>query len=405
MGFARFFKINLTFFLTLLLSSNYALAVNGIKLTGVTARDAALGGASSASAKDSSVMVSNPAGLSKLDKGYDFALLLGFPDADFRSSGMLSNSQAQGSSIDFIGAFSAGAKIAEFALNDIPVSAGFGLYSIAGLESKFDKSRTNAYLLGDNFDRQITLRHMRMPLALSAKLSDKLYAGVAFNIGFNAFRTDMTTSSFTRTSGNNHWDFSTGFGYTLGLLYDINDSLSLGLSYESETWMNEFDDYKDVLPKLDIPPTFNLALSYDLNESLELNFEYTFIEYTRSTYFKRMPAQGGFGWRDQHVYALGIEYLLNDMFTLRTGYNYSKSPIRGDALFANGLAPLVTEHHLSLGTAIALNESTSLDLTYTHSFKNSVTDDGSGDVYSSGGKDSKGTLSIDCVWLGFTNKF
>ncbi|MBM3582096.1 MAG: hypothetical protein FJX37_09045, partial [Alphaproteobacteria bacterium] len=63
------------------------------------------------------------------------------------------------------------------------------------------------------------------------------------------------------------------------------------------------------------------------------------------------PADGGFGWHNQFVFAVGAAYEVTDKLTGRIGYNYGKSPIDEEHLFANFLFPAISEHHLTAGAS------------------------------------------------------
>jgi long-subunit fatty acid transport protein len=49
-----------------------------------------------------------------------------------------------------------------------------------------------------------------------------------------------------------------------------------------------------------------------------------------------------------------VAHNLTDWFTWRAGYNYGKSPIDEEHLFANFLFPAITEHHLTAGASAKL---------------------------------------------------
>lgn len=387
----------------LVLSSN-AYAGNGFKLIGIGTRDGAMAGSTSASAKDTSIMVRNPAGLTKLGNSFDFGLTFIYPQASFDSKGTFGNGLGeQDSDIDLIFALNAGLSLEKSEIIQKPVAFGIGLFPIAGLDLKLDNSRLG--LATGLYDRKFTLQHVRMTPSAAVEINDKLSLGLSINVGYSAIKTDLTRSDFTETQGKGELETAWGAGYTIGLLYQLTNQLNVGLSYESETWMQEFDKYKDVLPRLDIPPVAHIGLAYQATDKLEITFDYSYIENQRSTYLKRLPINGGFGWRNQNVFALGVEYVLTDNINLRAGYNYGKSPIREDVIFANGLAPLVTEHHLTMGTSIKISDNTYFDFTYEHAFENSIKDNGQGDTYSQMGVDSESTLEVDIFSIGITKKF
>ncbi len=96
---------------------------------------------------------------------------------------------------------------------------------------------------------------------------------------------------------------------------------------------------------------------------------------------------------------------MTDRFRLRLGYNYGRSPVRKDVLFANALSPLMAEHHLGLGFGYDLSERFSVDFGWVHTFTKTLTDDGSGDTFSQGGKGTTASLGIDSLILGVSYKF
>jgi len=54
-----------------------------------------------------------------------------------------------------------------------------------------------------------------------------------------------------------------------------------------------------------------------------------------------------FNWKDQWVYALGVECRTSDRLTLRAGYNYGENPVPSDTL--NPLFPATVEQHATFG--------------------------------------------------------
>ncbi len=60
-------------------------------------------------------------------------------------------------------------------------------------------------------------------------------------------------------------------------------------------------------------------------------------------------------WRNQTVYALGVNYQVNPKLQVRGGFNYAKSPIDSHAVGYNMILPAVVESHFTLGTSYQLN--------------------------------------------------
>ena len=80
----------------------------------------------------------------------------------------------------------------------------------------------------------------------------------------------------------------------------------------------------------------------------------------------------GFGWKDQTVYKLGIQYEYNPKLTLRAGYNYGKAPIPEDQIAFNLLAPATVEHHLTAGFSYRPSPSIEWSMNYMVALKNTI---------------------------------
>jgi long-chain fatty acid transport protein len=105
------------------------------------------------------------------------------------------------------------------------------------------------------------------------KLDNGISLGVAAVLAAQMFKLEGVASfaGFTRTfaaSGgtqmptalsNNGTDWAYGAGVKLGMHAPLSDRVSLGLMYQSEIWMSEFDDYADLFAEqgdMDIPANF-----------------------------------------------------------------------------------------------------------------------------------------------------
>jgi long-subunit fatty acid transport protein len=71
-------------------------------------------------------------------------------------------------------------------------------------------------------------------------------------------------------------------------------------------------------------------------------------------------------WHSAFAYALGIEYKVNDILRLRTGYLFHKTPIP-QANFDTSL-PDSSSNTVTLGAGIDLNKNIRLDLAYAAMF-------------------------------------
>jgi long-chain fatty acid transport protein len=88
----------------------------------------------------------------------------------------------------------------------------------------------------------------------------------------------------------------------------------------------------------------------------------------------------GFGWTDQTVYKLGVQYGVNNRLQVRAGYNYGKSPIPNVQLAFGTLAPATVEKHYSVGFTYRPNENLEVTGTYMYVASNNQTNCGLGVV-------------------------
>jgi len=202
----------------------------------------------------------------------------------------------------------------------------------------------------------------------------------------------------TALSGNGH-DTSVGFGFSTGLWWGITDSVSFGLSYQSEISMSEFDDYADLFAEqggFDIPSSIKAGLSFLATDALRVNVD---IEHTTFGDIASIAnpmanlgscptlpfggtslanclggnAGGGFGWDDMTTYKLGFEWQRDEKSTWRFGYSYGEQPIQSADVLFNILAPGVMEQHLTLGMTRQRDNGGAWSFSFMYAPENSVT--------------------------------
>jgi len=228
---------------------------------------------------------------------------------------------------------------------------------------------------------------------------------------FNQFNLAKDPAHFT----NNGDDYAFGLGTRLGWRGKfMDDRLTLGATWASKVYMSKFEKYSSLFAKqgqLDIPENFGIGLAFKLTPDMNVALDITRTLYTgvaaignrgpglvgfgmgpggtdtfgtdgiptifnslnSATYncslgagtgFLGQDCGMGFGWKDQTVYKLGMDYRVNDKWIVRGGLNYGKSPIPQDQLSFSLLAPATTEKHISVGATYALDTDMSLSFMY-----------------------------------------
>lgn len=208
-----------------------------------------------------------------------------------------------------------------------------------------------------------------------------LQAFQAFDLSASAGVTTIT--AYPDRITDNGFDYSFGAGLKLGWLGEFfDDRLTLGVVYNSRTYMTKFDKYKGLFAEqgdLDIPESYGIGFAFKPVKNLVIAADVLRVNYSDvASIGNRGPGTHprgaqmvqslrglpshldpskelgndngmGFGFRDQTVYKFGIQYGVNNRLLVRAGYNYGKSPIPDDQLTFATLAPAVTEKHYSLG--------------------------------------------------------
>jgi len=174
----------------------------------------------------------------------------------------------------------------------------------------------------------------------------------------------------------------TGFGYNLGMLFDLTDDISIGLSYRSRIKVDTDGDMKFSLPDpslvamfpdtpasvdINLPAVAHAAVSYTGFERWTIEAGLRWEEWSsfKSLNLKlREPVFDGQqfateirenkNWKDTYAFNLGVEYQLNDIVSLRTGYLYGQNPVP-DKTFEPSI-PDADVHLFTLGTGISYND-------------------------------------------------
>ena len=196
-----------------------------------------------------------------------------------------------------------------------------------------------------------------------------------------------------------------GLGFNLGLLYNINDKLTFGASYQSKTTIsldgdaitkfyapgnrhvvatadsssiakeifegNIYTAIHDVETDWTVPSEFGFGLSYQMSEKViaALDFTYTmWSEYedlevkvnssqglTESDIINGMltPSDVVNHWDDAFKISAGIEGRVNDQWTLRGGYCYDQSPIPNENATVDFNSP-ADRHQLTAGASLVV---------------------------------------------------
>lgn len=205
--------------------------------------------------------------------------------------------------------------------------------------------------------------------------------------GLQAFQSYSSNPDFVTNKGH---DYANGIGARIGWLGQFwGGKLSLGATYASKIYMQKFSKYKGLFAEegdFDVPANYAIGMAIRPIDKVTVAFDVARILYSdiasvgnpgpSAILYSGDPIYdtvnhplgsrdgGGFGWKDQTVYKLGVRYDLNDKWVLRAGYNYGKSPIPDSQLLFNLLAPAVVEKHYTAGFTYNVSDDDALTFSY-----------------------------------------
>ncbi len=380
-------KIILSLSAMSLLFAGQSMATNADQMLGITAKQWARGGAVVASPVDSASVMYNPAAAGALGIetiAFDIGPALLHAERSIANPKMATDSDSENY-------FALGAGLVS-KINDkayFSVAAG----GVSGLGTDF--AQTIAPTAGTAV---VTAKGLlKFQPTFTYKPMDNLSLGASVQIGYQTLAMSSAKFALPQTG-----EF--GFGASIGAIYEVSEQLQLGASFISEMDVSEYEfhgthDKDGLLPNfssvpgtynfdMDSPATAAFGVAFSPMPKLTIEADVKWVGFSNVMDTINLTDSSGnvvekmaFGWEDQIVYALGVDFALNECITLRAGYNYGETGIDPEDVQYNLGAIAVIEHHLSLGVSKQWTPNLASTLSYTRGFENSVT----GNVATPGG--------------------
>ena len=342
-------------------------ATEGVNMIGSGPVQESLAGAGAAHPVDSTWVLLNPAALTVLPRQLSLSYEVFAPDRSLDSSQAPAGNPAGRTSDHasfYIPALSA--SLGEWQ----GIHWGLGLFGTSGMGVDYSQAR----IPGMGGDTRSEYSVAKLFLAGAVDLGDGWSVGAGPVLVMSRMRTDMVHSTGVSSDA---WDTSLGAGLSLGV-YKTWDRWRFGVAYLTEQFQQEWDEYESLMrDPLNLPPQLQVGVAYDVTERVTLLLDYRLVHWEAVPQWSDDPNDGGFGWSDQHIVKIGVEWRATDRLTWRGGLSHGNSPIDESAVFANGLFPAIMETHAALGVSYQVSACLDLHATVTHAFHESLTDDGS----------------------------
>ncbi len=300
---------------------------------------------------------------------------------------------------------------------DSQLSAGIAFVGNGGMNTTFPQNFFS-FFGNPPADKKVGVDMMQLlvPVTVGYRVNDDHSIGASVVLaetrfrayGLEAFANFPGVPSNSAFVTGNGFDYSYGAGIRLGWLGEfVDDKVTLGLTYGSRTYMTQFKDYRSLFAEggdFDIPENYGIGIAFKPVKNLVIAADVMRINYSDiASIGNRGPGnnpgglgtdgipslnsadpnrtdkqlgkdQGmGFGWKDQTVYKIGVNYGVNSRLQVRVGFNYGKTPIPDDQVTFNLLAPATVEKHYSIGFTYKANDNLELTGTYMYAAPNSQT--------------------------------
>ncbi len=259
------------------------------------------------------------------------------------------------------------ASYTSFQLNDM-IWLGLAVNSPFGMKTKNDINSVGAIY---GYESEIFTANINPMVGL--KLGGMLSVG--FGLQVNYMEGDLSRANLgtvtSRVKGDD-W----GVGFTVGLEFRPAEGTRIGVGYRSRIkhtlkgnlFVNGLGTSSATV-KHTLPDMLTVSASQQVTERLKLMGT---VEWVNWSLFKTFdvdsapfdPAPEAYNWKDGWLFAVGGEYAVNDMLSVRAGYAYEKSPVP-DAT-RNVRVPDNDRHWLSLGLTYTANDWLKLHAAYSH---------------------------------------
>lgn len=203
---------------------------------------------------------------------------------------------------------------------------GLALGAVGGSSLDYGSDWAGSKLLED-----ISLTAMQLNPALSYQVNERLSLGAGLQFSWASFEQSMSGITAEKDSD---W----AYGYNLGVMYQVSEQASMGLSYRSKL-EHEFnnnislDNFNPTLSSgMIMPDIVDLSTSYALSKDVNLLSSIQLHRWSHwdSTILDANLGNGGAeikrDWDDAWKFAIGADYRLNSDWRLKAGFSYETSP-------------------------------------------------------------------------------
>lgn len=311
--------------------------------------------------------------------------------------------------------------------------AGLGIGAPFGLMTEYDDSWSGRY-----HSKKFSIKSININPSVAYRVNDRLSLGG----GINWVRLD---AEFSRAAPQvvpglgyvGDLDATVdmkgdGWGWNVGLIYQVTPSTRLGLSYRSQvkidadgdtTVSNHSVTHPRVGPRIGrlsadasttvkLPDTAVLSIVHELNDRWTLLGDVSWTGWSsirsldiQNTGNPAIPSDSlDLRFRDTWRVALGANYRLNQQWTLKGGLAWDQSPVR-NANYRPTSLPDTDRYWVSIGAQYAVNERTNIDIGYTRLFLDDTRIDNATDPQKKGVVRGEYQSNVNIIGVQVSHRF
>jgi long-chain fatty acid transport protein len=342
-----------------------------------------------ATAEDASTIFYNPAGMSKLEGmqvtvgAHVIDLSVKFSDSGSSKPAAIVTNPLGGNGGD-AGAVAVVPNVYFVMPIGDRLNFGVGVNVPFGLKTEYDDNWAGRFQ-GIKTD----IKTYNINPSLSYKVSDSLAIGAGVN--YQHLDADLTNAVVLGpdTEGRAELDANDdAWGWNIGVLFQPAPATKIGASYRSKLKYN-LEGTTTVTTAsgatvaaasgpttadVTLPDSFSLSLAQKVNDQWEFLADATFTRWSEINRINIVDSTNGtlrdslvLDFDDTWRYSVGVNYKLNDAWTLKGGVAYDQSPVKGASSRSVRL-PDNDRTWLSIGAAMKVKQNGKLDFGYSHLF-------------------------------------
>ncbi|MEN8145401.1 MAG: outer membrane protein transport protein [Gemmatimonadota bacterium] len=288
------------------------------------------------------------------------------------------------------------------------VALGLGILETGGFKADYPVTPANPVLapqpegLGSV---RTEFESVQITPTIAIAVSDRLWLGGSLTVNRASlalqpflFQAPVTSPGFGSPFDRSHFssalagDTRVGVGFLGGLVWNINDMVSVGASYNSERTFGTFEFSsvnanpnqlsfglrRPLSLDLELPAVLAGGVSAMMLPDLMVAADARYLFYEDAAGFAAAQAVvqtdgsiDGLGWENALVIAVGAQYRLSDAVLLRGGYNDADNPVPDELATINVGTASIIEKRLSFGIGWRPERRFEVSASYTRGFENS----------------------------------